>query len=107
VREPLLVLDKDLKVSSANQAFFRTFKVSPDETLARRIYDLGNHQWDIPSLRKLLEEILPRNSSFSDFEVEHEFQRIGRKKMLVNARKVENDNSQMILLAMEEMKDGS
>ena len=107
VREPLLVLDKDLKVSSANQAFFRTFKVSPDETLARRIYDLGNHQWDIPKLRKLLEEILPKNSSFSDFEVEHDFHRVGRKKVLLNARKIENENSQMILLAIEEMKDGS
>src|SRR5271157_5143933 len=70
IREPLLVLTADLKVISANQSFYQTFKVIPEETEGRFIYSVGNHQWDIPALRKLLEEIVPQNSHFTGFEVD-------------------------------------
>jgi two-component system CheB/CheR fusion protein len=105
VREPLLVLDDQLSVKSANQRFYKTFKVKPEETIGRRVYDLGNGQWEIPKLRSLLEEILKQNSHFNDFEVEHHFPGIGKKKMLLNARrlKFEGGEGEMILLAMEEM----
>src|SRR5262249_37062112 len=72
-RAPLLVLRADLTVESVNEAFYKTFKVNPAETEGRLIYDLGNRQWDIPQLRQLLEEIIPRDSIFNDFEVWHEF----------------------------------
>jgi PAS domain-containing protein len=67
VREPLLVLDGDLKVVSVNRSFYQTFKVTPSETLGRLVYDLGNRQWDIPRLRILLEEILPKRTHFGGF----------------------------------------
>ena len=105
VREPLLVLCADLRVRKANRAFFRTFKVSPEETVDQLIYDLGNQQWDIPLLRKLLEEVLPENAAFDDFEVDHVFPSIGRKCMLLNARRISRaDNStESILLAIEDI----
>jgi two-component system CheB/CheR fusion protein len=103
VREPLLVLDEDLKVASANRAFYRTFQVQPDETLGRVLYELGNRQWDIPALRELLEEILPQNTTFDDFEVRHEFERIGLHTMRLNARRIlgETGETRLILLAIE------
>ena len=70
VREPLIVLDSDLKVLSANRSFYNSFMVTPEETLGNLIYDLGNRQWDIPGLRTLLEDILPKNNKFDDYEVE-------------------------------------
>jgi PAS domain-containing protein len=88
VREPLLVLNSDLKILSANSSFYHTFKVTPKETIGNFIYDLGNRQWDIPKLRLLLEEILPTNAVFNDYEVDHVFQSIGRKIMLLNARQI-------------------
>ena len=105
VREPLLVLDRNLRVVSANNSFYKKFRVTPEETASKRIYDLGNKQWDIPKLRELLETIIPENSSFEDFEVEHDFPAIGRKKMLLNARKVAGAVAEktLILLAMEEV----
>src|SRR5271154_1725783 len=73
LREPfLVVLDKDLRVVSANRSFHETFHVTREETVDQHIYDLGNRQWDIPSLRSLLEELLPNNGDFHDFEVEHD-----------------------------------
>jgi len=78
VREPLLVLDGRLRVQSANRSFYRTFQVSPQETEGHLLYDLGNGEWDIRGLRTLLEEVLPENTSFDDFEVEHDFPDIGR-----------------------------
>ncbi|MBW1803369.1 MAG: PAS domain-containing protein, partial [Deltaproteobacteria bacterium] len=81
VREPLVVLDSDLKVVKANHSFYRTFKVKSEGTEGVLIYDLGNRQWDIPKLRELLEDILPQNSTFHDFEVEHNFETIGPKIM--------------------------
>ncbi|MBS0013977.1 MAG: sigma 54-interacting transcriptional regulator [Desulfobacterales bacterium] len=107
IREPLIVLDQDLKVVTANNAFFQTFDVSPDETEGVLIYELGNRQWDIPGLRKLLEDILPQNISFHDFEVEHDFKTIGRKIMHLNARRVYGGDSQtqLILLAIEDVTE--
>ena len=89
VREPLLILDATLRVRSANRAFYQTFQVSAAETEGRLIYELGNGQWDIPDLRTLLEDIVPRSSVFNDFELEHTFPSIGRRIMLLNARKLE------------------
>ena len=86
IREPLLVLDSDLRVVTANHSFYRTFNVKPDETVGILIYDLGNGQWNIPKLRELLEDILPQNSVLNDFEVEHNFETIGRKIMHLNAK---------------------
>src|SRR5208283_2360769 len=86
VRGPLLVLDADLKVVSAGRSFYEYFLVTPEETIGHYLYDLGNHQWDIPRLRELLETILPGTTSFENFEIEHEFPAIGRKKLMLNAR---------------------
>ncbi len=105
VREPLLVLDQNLRVVSANHAFYRQFKVSPAETERRLVYQLGRGQWDIPRLRQLLEKVLPEKSSFEDFEVAHDFPGVGRRVMLLNARRLEQHATQpgRILLAMEDM----
>jgi diguanylate cyclase (GGDEF)-like protein/PAS domain S-box-containing protein len=107
VREPLLVLDNKLRIITANRSFYRTFQVNPEETENRLIYDLGNRQWNIPGLRELLENILPMNNSFEDFEVEHDFKSIGRKTMLLNARKIyrEMNHTEMILLAIEDITE--
>jgi two-component system CheB/CheR fusion protein len=107
VREPLLVLDGDLMVVSANRSFYLKFGTWPAETKNRRIYDLGNGQWNIPSLRELLEEIIPKNTSLDDFVIEHEFQELGRRRMLLNARQIPGGESQpaLILLAMEDITD--
>lgn len=104
VREPLLVMNGDLEVISANQVFYQTFHTSKEETEHRPIYELGDGQWDIPKLRELLEEIIPRDNSFKDFEVEHNFPRIGHKIMLLNARRIPpmGKHSSMILLAIED-----
>jgi PAS domain S-box-containing protein len=107
VREPLLVLDEDLKVISANRNFYRTFKVTPKETIGSFIYDLGNKQWDIPKLRELLEEVLPEKETFDDFEVTHDFQDIGHKIMLLNARQIHRKDigAKTILLAIEDITE--
>ncbi|VVB64714.1 PAS fold protein [uncultured archaeon] len=105
VREPFVVLNGDLRVVSANPSFYRTFQVTPLELEGQLLYDLGNRQWDIPALRKLLEEILPKNAQVEDFLVENDFPVIGHKKMLLNAKRIEqeNDRSQLILLAIEDI----
>ena len=79
MREPILVLSANLRVRRANRSFYRTFRVTPKETVDRLVYDLGHRQWDIPSLRKLLAKVLPQNTFFDDFEVVHEFDSIGQK----------------------------
>jgi len=105
IREPLLVMDADLKVLSANRSFYTVFRVEPGTTVGSYIYDLGNRQWDIPGLRELLENILHRNVKFDDFEVEHDFPTIGHKAMMLNARQIHNEElgSHMILLAIEDI----
>ena len=106
VHEPLLVLDGDLKIVSANRSFYQTFKVTPSETLGRLVYDLGNRQWDIPRLRILLEEILPKRTHFGNFEVEHDFPTVGHKIMRLNASQIRQEGvigRKMILLAAEDI----
>src|SRR4029453_8890319 len=104
VREPLLILDTTLRVQSANRAFYQTFHVSPEETENRLIYELGNGQWDIPDLRRLLEDIVPKSSVFNDFELEHTFPVIGRRVMLLNARKLQaGHHGELLVLAMEDV----
>jgi PAS domain S-box-containing protein len=107
MREPLLVLDSDLKIVLANQSFIDSFKVTLEETVGNFIYDLGNRQWDIPKLRKLLEGILLKNNTFNNYKIEHEFPNIGNKVMLLNARVFteEETNSKMILLAIEDVTE--
>jgi PAS domain S-box-containing protein len=106
VREPLLMLDTTLRVQSANRAFYQTFHVSPDETVDRLIYELGNGQWDIPDLRTLLEDVVPKSSVFNDFELEHTFPVIGRRVMLLNARKLQaGQHGELLVLAMEDVTE--
>ncbi len=106
VREPLLMLDTTLRVHSANRAFYQTFHVSREETENHLIYELGNGQWDIPALRTLLEDIVPRNSVFNDFELVHTFPSIGRRVMLLNARKLKaGDHGELLVLAMEDVTE--
>jgi PAS domain S-box-containing protein len=107
VREPLIVLDGDLRVVSANRSFYRVFAVKPEETEGQLVYDLGNRQWDIPKLRELLEEIIPKNNTFDGFEMEHDLPNIGRRIMILNARRIyrEADKTQLILLAIEDVTD--
>ena len=107
VREPLVILNQNLQVMKANKAFYETFQAAREETEGRLIYDLGNGQWNIPKLRELLENILPAHATFRDFEVTHEFERVGRKVMLLNASEMFNPNAQArtILLAIEDVTD--
>ena len=92
---------------TASRSFYDFFKVTPEETIGNLIYDLGNRQWDIPKLRTLLEEILPKDNEFDDYEVEHEFSNIGHKIMLLNARRITQKEigSQLILLAIEDITE--
>jgi two-component system, chemotaxis family, CheB/CheR fusion protein len=101
IRDPLLILQPDLRVEAANPAFYQLFQVHPADTLGWCIYDLGNGQWAIPALRTLLEDILPSQTVFHDFEVTHTFAQLGPRTMLLNARRV--DHLQRILLAIEDI----
>ena len=107
VREPLVVLDADLRVISANRSFYKTFKVKSREIEGQLLYDLGNRQWNIPKLRELLEEILPKDTTFDNFEVEHEFKNIGRRVMHLNARRIyrRTKETHLILLAIEDVTE--
>ena len=103
VREALIVLRSDLRVVQANKSFYDLLQVRPEETEGRMIYDLGNGQWNIPRLRLLLEDILPKEQSFDDYEVEHDFETIGRRTMLLNARRL--DHFDQILLAIRDVTE--
>ena len=118
VREPLLVLSIDLTVITANKSFYDNFLVSPEETEGSYIYDLGNGQWNIPVLRKLLQEVLPENKSFSGYEVVHEFPNIGRRTMILNGREIrkrvfapsrvssiEKEYAGLVLLSIEDITE--
>lgn len=107
VRKPLLVLDKDLHVKTANRSFYQTFQVGREETENAPLLTLGNGQWDIPALRALLEDILARDTQFQDFKVDHEFPTIGRRIMLMNACCLHGDDllDRMILLAIEDVTE--
>jgi len=107
VREPLISLDQDLRVVSVSRSFYEVFKVNPEETVGQLIYDLGNKQWDIPRLRELLENILPKKATFDNYEVEHDFSTIGRRTMLLNARQIQraSGKERIILLAIEDITE--
>ena len=107
IREPLLVLDRDLRVVTASRSFYEFFKVKPEETVGQLIYDLGDKQWDISKLRELLETILPQQIAFDNYEVEHDFVTIGRRTLLLNARQIEREvgKERIILLAIEDITE--
>ena len=107
VREPLVVLDGELRVQTANRSFYQMFRTSPEETENHFIYEIGNGQWNIPALRKLLEEIIPLNTQFENFEVTHDFPAIGRRTMLLNARRVRQPQSDggLTLLAIDDISE--
>ncbi len=107
VREPLLVLDQDLRVQSASRSFYETFQVVPEDTINRPLFELGDGQWDIPDLRRMLVEVLPLENDVTDFEMEYEFETIGRKSMRLNARRLiqATDQAPLILLAIEDIEE--
>jgi len=107
LREPFLVLDKSLRVKTANRAFYNTFQVEKEETEGRFIFDLGNNQWNSPQLRTLLDEVLFNQHPVRDFDIEHDFPVIGKKIMLLNARRFESADShpELILLAIQDVTD--
>lgn len=105
--DPLLVLDAQLRVETANGAFYTTFQIDPSQAEGRLVYELGNGQWDIPRLRELLEQVLPEASVFSNFEVTHQFENIGRRSMLLNARTLADEahQPQRILLGIRDITE--
>ena len=105
IYEPMLILDKDFKVKSANKSFYKYFGVKEDETEGVLLYDLGNGQWDIPALHDLLEKVIPRNTSFQEFEIKHNFPHLGEKILLLNANRIIQKSGQehLILLAFEDV----
>jgi nitrogen-specific signal transduction histidine kinase len=102
-RESFLILDSSLRVISANPIFYKSFSVSKKDTDGVLLYKLGNGQWDIPELKKLLEEILPQKKIVKNYEVQHAFQTIGVKTMLLNAGQI--DSVHLILLAIEDITE--
>jgi two-component system CheB/CheR fusion protein len=107
LHEPMIVLDKNLRVKSANKIFYKRFKVTEQDTEGMMLYDLGNKQWNIPRLRELLENILPKDTQINDFEITHTFQFIGEKTMLLNAKRIiQNMNhEELILLAFSDISE--
>jgi PAS domain S-box-containing protein len=107
VRESILILDENMSILSANRSFFTTFKVNAANTIGSRLYDLGNGQWNIMELRVLLEDVLPKNDTVDNYEIEHTFESIGRKTMLLNACKIreKKDDLPIILLAIEDITE--
>ena len=106
VREAILILDENMRVLSANRSFFTIFKVDSVNTIGSLLYDLGNGQWNIPYLRVLLEDILPKNDTVDDYEIEHKFESIGQKTMLLNACKItEKNDLRIILLTIEDITE--
>ncbi|MCI0591519.1 MAG: ATP-binding protein [Gammaproteobacteria bacterium] len=105
VHEPLLILDAELRVVSASRSFYQAFQVTSTETEGQLLYELGNRQWDIPKLRELLEDILPKNTTFENFEVEQDFEGLGSRVMLLNARRTYSkaNETPFILLAIEDI----
>ena len=106
VREPLLILDQELVVISANRSFYETFKLKKSDTEGEKLYKIGDESWDISSLRNLLEDILQKDNEMNDYEFEHNFPKIGYKKMHLNARRIYRGDigTELILLAMEDLK---
>ncbi len=107
IREPLLILDDDLRVVAASRSFYRAFRVTRQDTQGRMLYELGDGQWNIPALRELLERAVSQHAALESYEVEHEFPGIGRRAMLLNARQVfyEGNHARHLLLAFEDVTD--
>ncbi len=107
IQEPLLVLDKNFMVKSANKSFYKKFRVKEGETEDKSVFELGNHQWEIPGLRELLETILPKKSSFEGFEISHDFPHLGHRTMVVNAREIkrEEGGEKLLLLVFGDITD--
>ncbi len=107
VHDPLIILYEDLKVALASRSFYQTFGVKPGETEGRFVYDLGNRQWDIPKLRQLLEEILPKTTSFDNFEIGHDFPHIGKRIMLLNACRIymEANRTKLIIITIRDITE--
>ena len=107
IRAPLVVLYPKLTISSANKAFYKTFKTDAEEAIGRHLYEIGNKQFDIPLLKKLLQEILSKKRKFNDFEIENNFISIGHKVLILNAQKLKiaGKEDQMILLAIEDITE--
>jgi two-component sensor histidine kinase len=104
VREPLIVLDKELRVVAASRSFYETFSADPDDTQGKHFYELGDGEWDIPKLRLLLEKVIPDQGAMDEYEVEHDFLRIGRRVMVLNARIVRYEKAHTnILLGIEDV----
>ena len=105
IKQSLVVLNKDLKVVMANASFYKTFQATREETEGSRIYDIGNGQWNIDKLKVLLEKIIPENKSVNDYEVIHDFEHIGEKVMLLNAREIlrQDNRQEVILVAIEDI----
>lgn len=105
LREPFLILDKDLKILSANRMFYSFFQVFQKNTEGKKVYKIGNGQWNIPQLRVLLEDILPKNIFFENFKVDHDFPKIGRRVMVLNARRIytNGQDKPIMLLAIEDI----
>ena len=106
IPQPLLILDKDLRVTLANQLFYEKFQVKKSQTEEKLVYEIGNRQWDIPQLKRLLEEVLPLKKSLLGFEMEHVFENIGHRNMRLNAREITRINGEKrILLVIEDVTD--
>jgi len=106
ISEATLILDKDLSVKSANQAFYSIFNVNREETEGKLLYELGNRQWDIPQLRQLLGSVITQSANIQSYEVTHTFPGIGEKVMRLNARKVvQHQRQEAVLLAIEDISD--
>ena len=107
IRDPLLVLDQDLRVVTANRAFHQTFRMSRQDIQGCPVYGLGDGQWDVPELRSLLEEVAPQHAVMEAYEIERNFPAIGRRSMLLNAREVFNRRNAptLILLTIEDVTD--
>ena len=105
VREPLIVLDQELRVVAASRSFYLTFKVNADDTQGKLLYDLADGQWDIRSFVCCAGKIVPEHGAMEDYEVEHDFPSIGQRTMLLNARKIfsENGSHSTILLGIEDV----
>ena len=107
IHEPMVVLDKNLRIKSANRRFYKLHNTNEEETEGMLLYDLGNKQWNIPRLRELLEDILPKNTHFHDFEITHTFPGVGEKTMVLNARRIiqNRNHEELILLAISDITE--
>lgn len=107
VHEPVLILDKNIRIKSANGSFCKMFKVKEDDLLGVSFYKINNGEWSIPTLRELLEDIIPKNLRFQDFEVEQTFEQIGHKTLLLNAHRIQqkSQNEDLIVLTINDISE--